>query len=60
MTHITALYLFEKSHSKLLVRYTVFGRADVLSTLGADVEVDPHQEILLRNKQTSINVFVLY
>lgn len=45
----TVSYLFEQSHGKFLVWYTVFGCADVLSTLRADVEVDTHQEILLRS-----------
>ncbi|TNN68423.1 hypothetical protein EYF80_021344 [Liparis tanakae] len=44
-------YLFEQSHGKLLVGYAVFGCADVFSALRADVEVDPHQEILLRHRR---------
>lgn len=45
----TSPYLFEQSHGKLLVWNTVFCCADVLSTLCADMEVDSHQEVLLRN-----------
>lgn len=40
-------HLLEQSHGELLVRYAVFGCADVLPALRADVEVDPHEEILL-------------
>lgn len=61
VTQMSVSYLFEQSHGKLLVWYAVFGRADVLSALGTDVEVDTHQEILLRNTWiTSINWFPLY
>lgn len=39
--------LFEKCHGKLLMWDAVFGRTDVLLALVGDVEVDPHQEVLL-------------
>lgn len=39
--------LFEKCHGKLLMWDAVLGRANVLLGLIRDVEVDPHQEILL-------------
>lgn len=42
-----AWYLFEQRHGELLVWDAVFGGADVLSALGADVEVDAHQKVLL-------------
>lgn len=45
----TVSHLLEQSHGELLVRYAVFGGTDVLPALCADVEVDTHQEILLRN-----------
>lgn len=48
-TMLTDSYLLKERHGKLLVGYAVFGCADVLSALGTDVEVDTHQEVLLRN-----------
>lgn len=55
---ITATNLFEKCHGKLLVWDAVLGRADVLLGLIRDVEVDPHQKILLEKTHTdSLDLF---
>lgn len=44
--------LFEKCHGKLLMWDAVLGRTDVLLGLIRDVEVNPHQEILLQKTNT--------
>lgn len=55
---ISPTNLFEKCHGKLLMWDAVLGCADVLLGLIRDVEVDPHQEVLLKKTNTdSLDLF---